>query len=180
MPKQSITSAGTCLNQVPAIFKHINKLFKRPEHFWVGINDVLDYGGGRFDKFTDFLAQMHVRNWVYDPHNRSVEHNALVRKLLGSKGADLVVLSNVLNVVREPAVRREILEDICKLASSGAGLFITVHEGDRSSRGRKTSRGWQANRPTKNYLREVRKVFPRAFVCRGGKMIYAEVRHSEV
>jgi hypothetical protein len=173
--KQSITSAETSLNQIPAAFKLINAAARMPEAFWARTHDVLDYGGGKYDTFTDFLARMHIRNWVYDPFNRSEEHNALVRKLLTARPADVAICSNVLNVVKEPAVRRAILEDIRDLVESAGSVFIVVYEGDRSSRGRKTSKGWQANRPTRNYLREVRKVFPGAHVCRGGKLIYAEV-----
>jgi hypothetical protein len=175
MAKQRHTSAGTCLNQVPGVFRLINKTFERPHHFWTYTDDVLDYGGGRFDTFTDHLGKMGVRNWVYDPYNRTDAHNDLVRKMLTVKKADAAVCSNVLNVVKEPTVRRAILEDIRMLTSPGGSVFITVHEGNRTSRGRKTKRGWQANRPTRNYLREIRKVFPGAFVCHGGKLIYAEV-----
>jgi len=175
MTEQTITSAGTCLNQVPAVFKLILKTFERPDHFLAYTDDILDYGGGKYDTFTEFLGERGIRNWVLDPYNRSPEHNAFVRKMLRVKRADHAILSNVLNVIREPDVRREVLEDIARLTKPGGSVFITVHEGNRRSRGRRTPRGWQANRPTKSYLREVRKVFPGAFVCHGGKMVYAEV-----
>jgi hypothetical protein len=171
---QTITSAATSLNQIPGVFKLIGKTFRNPAGFWCRINDVLDYGGGKYDTFTEFLAEHSIRNWVFDPFNRSEDHNKLVRKMLTTRRADMAILANVLNVVKEPQIRREILEDVKRLTQPGAPVFITCHEGNRTSRGRKTTKGWQCNRPTKNYLREVRQVFPRSFVSHGGKMIYAE------
>jgi len=166
MSTQTITSAGTSLNQVPAAYRLVDKL-----DGWMDANDVLDYGGGRFDTFTDYLGQLGIRNWVYDPYNRHKVHNETVRKLLTMVPADVAICSNVLNVVRNPKIRQEILEDIRDLTKQGAPIFITVYEGNRTSRGKKTTRGWQVNRPLKNYLREVRDVFPNAQVK--GKLIHA-------
>ena len=177
--KQSITSAKTSVNKIPAVFKTINLMMKRPEFFWSGVSNSLDYGGGRFDTFTDLLGQMGVRNWVYDPFNRSEEHNAFVRKMLSPKRlqADIAFLSCVLNVIKEPSVRREILEDIKTMVKPGGDVFITVYEGDRMSRGRRTTRGWQSNRPIQNYMREIRKVYPGAtgYNGLGRKVIVATV-----
>lgn len=172
---QKITSAGTCRNQVPAVFKLICETFRNPALFWARTDDVLDYGGGRYDTFTDFLGKHSIRNWVYDPFNRSEEHNAFVRKMLGIRKANHAILSNVLNVIREPKARREVLEDIRSLTEPGGMVFITVYGGNRSSRGKRTTKGWQANRPPQNYLREVRQVFPKSGVCLDGKLILAQV-----
>jgi hypothetical protein len=180
MTKQSITSAGTCLNQVPAIFKLIKNYYRTTYGYvkwWYAVRDVVDFGGGSYDKFTDYLAKREVRNYVYDPYNRSKEHNDLVEKLLSAVPADVGICSNVLNVIREPAARHEALLKLRSMVKRDHYVFITVHEGDRSSRGRKTSRGWQANRPTKNYLREVRKVFSAAEIH--GRLIVA-VNESDV
>ena len=167
---QTITSAGTSLNQVPGTFKLAERTVPGA---WAPNRRVLDYGGGKYDKFTRLLESLGLRNYVYDPFNRSEEHNAHVRECLSETPADVAVLANVLNVIRKPAVRRAVLEDIATMLKPAGDLFITVHEGDRKSRGRRTSKGWQANRPTRNYLRAIRRVFPNTVLLAGGKLIHA-------
>jgi hypothetical protein len=167
MTTQAITSAKTSMNQLPAVLRLINKTTRFPAHFWSGIDTVLDYGGGKYDQLTDTLAKIGVRNLIYDPFNRSDEHNACVRDLVERVPADLGICSNVLNVIRKPAIRREILENMKKWVDpEGGRIYITVHEGDKSSKGRRTRCGWQSNRPARNYMREIRSVFPNSFGCR--------------
>jgi hypothetical protein len=169
MTTQTITSARTSVNQLPAVLRLINKTTKWPARFWVDVDTVLDYGGGKYDRLTEALAKMGVRNLIYDPFNRSDDHNACIRGLVEARPADVGILSNVLNVVRKPAVRQEILENLKKWVDpEGGRIYITVHEGDKSSKGRRTRCGWQSNRPAKNYMREIRRVFPNSFGCRWG------------
>ena len=167
--RQRFTSAKTSRNQVPAIYGKVPKLLKRP-NFWEGVCEVLDYGGGAYDTFANELALVGVRSFVFDPFNRAPEHNSLIERLLRVKKAEVAVCANVLNVIREPAVRQEVLEHIKALIAPNAPVFIDVHEGDRTSRGKRTSDGWQANRPLKSYLREVRRALPGALV-KGGLIV---------
>ena len=165
---QTITSAKTSINQLPAILKLINKTVKNPDLFWARVDTVLDFGGGKYDQLTDTLGEIGVRNLVYDPFNRSEEHNALVVQMVKARRADVGILSNVLNVVREPNARKDILEDLANGVEKGGRIYITIHEGDKTSKGRKTRCGWQSNRPAKNYMREIRRVFPNSFGTRWG------------
>lgn len=168
---QKITSAGTSVNQLPAVLRLIDKVYAKDLDkalFWSGIDTVLDYGGGKYDKLTDALTVRRVQNLIYDPFNRSEGHNNFVLDLLKAKRADMGILSNVLNVIREPAARLETLEHLQIGVEEGGSIFITVHEGDKTSKGKKTSKGWQANRPAKNYMREIRRVFPNSFGTRWG------------
>jgi hypothetical protein len=158
--RQTITSAKTSVNQLPAVLRLINKTVRDPMAFWAYADTILDYGGGKYDQLTKALAKMKVRNLVYDPFNRSKDHNALVLQLVKTRPASHGICSNVLNVIREAAVRQKMLRDLARWVEPGGFVFITVHEGDESSRGERTSKGWQANRPAKNYMREIRKVFP--------------------
>jgi len=171
MVEQKITSAATSVNQVPAILKLLNDNLVRPAYFWGITDEILDYGGGKYDKLTDALAKLRVRSWVLDPFNRSAEHNALVRRMLTIRPAEHAFCSNVLNVIKEPNVRGEVLRDIAALTDPDGWVFITVYEGDRSSRGRKTTKGWQANRPLKSYVREVRKIFQEGEYFAKGKVL---------
>ena len=170
---QAYSSADTSLNQIPAAFGLINKAMDFPEAYWARVKSVLDYGGGKYDKFSDLLASMRIQNFVYDPYNRSDDHNKLVRQLLTARPADIAICSNVLNVVKEPKARREILIDIKTMTDEAESVFFTVYEGKhKDSRGRKTSKGWQANRPTKSYIREIRKEFKEVWLL-NGKLIVA-------
>jgi hypothetical protein len=174
---QKITSAETSLNQIPALYKTVPKLLKEPD-YWASVSELLDYGGGKYDTFVDELASLGVRSLVYDPFNRTPEHNALVLRLLSLRPAPVTVCANVLNVIKEPAVRMAALELMRRLTVPAGDVFISTHSGNGDSRGGKTPRGWQSNRPTRSYLREVRRVFPRAFY-RGGLILsgpYLEVR----
>lgn len=164
---QAITSADTSLKQVGAVFKKVAKLGG-----WDESHINLDLGGGKYDLMTEALSDVGVCNLVLDPYNRTAEHNLAVRNILRRTPATSVTISNVLNVIREPAARREVLREAFRLSRPGAKIYITVYPGNRSSKGRKTAKGWQANRPLKNYLKEVRKEFPGAEL-KGG-MIVAE------
>lgn len=157
---QRITSARTSVCQVPSLHRKVR--WKRGQ-----VN--LDVGGGECDKASAQLARRGVRNLVYDPYNRDRAHNAFV---LARKG-DTATLANVLNVIREPAERRKALEKAKQGVKPCGVVYISVHEGDRSGRGRKTPRGWQANRVTSSYLAEVRAVLPSAE--RRGRVIVAKL-----
>ena len=173
MSKQVITSAGTSVATTPALLKMLQKhrwddngFYPSPCSYWdsltddcYGAQDCLDYGGGRYELTTDCLAEHKIRNWVYDPFNRSVQHNEYVQRMLSTRPADFAICSNVLNVIREPAARQGVLRHIRELTKTLGSVFFTVYEGGRSSKGRKTTKGWQANRPTKSYVREVKRVF---------------------
>ena len=92
---QEYTSHRTSINssKLPAIFKLVKF---RPKT----VN--LDYGGGRFDNATNWLCELDVTNLIYDPFNRSAEHNSFVlSEIKKNGGADTATLSNVLNVVKE-------------------------------------------------------------------------------
>ncbi|MCI0557427.1 MAG: hypothetical protein MN733_02950 [Nitrososphaera sp.] len=170
--KQAYDSKFTSINKMPRILGLIEKCILDP---WVGIYDVLDYGGGRFDKLTLALADRSIQNWIYDPYNRSENHNSAVRYVLEGTPADMGICSNVLNVIREKAVRQEILQDIKRLVKPGANFFFTVYEGDRSGIGKKVPRkfkagsiSWQENRKTLDYLDEIQVVFAHVDIPQGG------------
>lgn len=161
------------MKQVPAILNKIIRVMDRPEGFFAYANDVLDMGGGKYDLLTDRLREMGIRNWVLDPFNRTEEHNALVVSMLTARPADFAICSNVLNVVRESKERASLIRTM-KMLSSPEGLhFFTVYEGDKTSKGKKTSKGWQANRPTGDYIKELRRHYGNVTLC-SNKLIVCE------
>lgn len=150
---QEFTSANTSINssKLPAIFKLI-KLEPNT------IN--LDYGGGKFDNVADYLSQYDVINLVYDPYNRTSEHNKEVLSLIReNRGADTVTCSNVLNVIKEEEVRTNVLNNIYKLLKSEGTAYFTVYEGNSSGEGKPTKSGYQLNRKTIDYIDEISSVF---------------------
>lgn len=166
---QKITSAGTSVKQVPSILSKILEEVKSPARFLLGISDVLDMGGGKYDLLTKKFQALSIRNWVYDPFNRSLEHNLFVLRMLITRKADIAICSNVLNVIRERAAR-DLMHDQIKSMADGRAFF-TVYEGDKSSIGRKTAKGWQSNRPVNSYLRELRRHYGSVDICKNKLII---------
>ncbi len=163
---QEYTSANTSINssKLPAIFRLVKFT---PDT----IN--LDYGGGKFDNAAEYLKNKgNVTNLVYDPFNRSREHNsAVIKQIRANGGADSATLSNVLNVIKEPEIRLEVLNNIKSLLKPGATLYITVYEGTGKGDSGETKAGYQLNKKTADYVEEISQVF--GDVTRKGKLIIA-------
>jgi hypothetical protein len=164
--EQEFDSRNTSINsgKLPAIFRMVNF---QPDT----IN--LDYGGGKFDNAAEYLADFGVTNLVYDPYNRSSEHNnEVLREIRENGGADTTTCSNVLNVIKERDVRLNVLKNIKKLTKSGGTVYITVYEGSGKGNEGPTKSGYQLNRKTADYLEEIQMIFPD--VTRKGKLIICQ------
>jgi hypothetical protein len=97
---------------------------------------------------------------VYDPYNRSKEENELaLSSVLSRGGADVVVCANVLNVIKEDSIIQEILQDILNYVHLGSKVYIQIYEGNKSGVGLPTSRGYQRNEVTSQYLDMIKKVY---------------------
>ncbi len=169
-PDQEYDSAATSINstKLPAIYRMI-----KLEPGTVGV----DFGGGKFDNAVEYLRDQDVTLCVYDPYNRSAEHNReVLRTLRANGGADFAINSNVLNVIKEPEARKGVLENIKKITKSGAPIYITVYEGRGDAKEGVTKSGYQLNRKTADYLEEIQEVFPDA--KRRGKLIVATNKGS--
>lgn len=160
---QEYTSEKTSINsnKLPAIFKLVD---------WKPGTINLDFGGGKFDNAAEYLSEYDVTNLVYDPYNRSKAHNQdVIKQIKSAGGADTATCSNVLNVIKEPDVRRNVLTNIKRLVKPTGKVFITVYEGSGKGDEGPTKSGYQLNRKTEDYLEEVKEVFPDA--KRKGKLI---------
>lgn len=165
MVDQEYDSAATSINsnKLPAIYKMVN--------FNEG-DVVVDFGGGKFDNAVEYIKDKGSTLVVYDPYNRSAEHNKEVLRILRENGgADAAVNSNVLNVIKEPEARKNVLENIARITKPGAPIYITVYEGKGDGQEGPTKSGYQLNRKTADYLEEIQEVFPDA--TRRGKLITA-------
>lgn len=164
-PEQEFSSAATSINstKLPAIYNMVNF---RPGDV------VVDFGGGRFDNAVNYLKDKNVTLLVYDPYNRSAEHNKEVLRILKEHGgADAAINSNVLNVIKEHEAREAVLRNIKKITKRGAPIYITVYEGKGDGAEGPTKSGYQLNRKTGDYMDEIEQVFSN--VKRKGKLITA-------
>ena len=160
---QEITSAKTSIKQVAGLFKDKNAKFGKTN---------IDVGGGRFNLVTDYLAERGTKNMVFDPYNRGVDENtATLRYLQNGVRADTATCANVLNVIREPDARANVILEVAKCIRDSGTAYFTVYEGDGSGEGRQTSSGWQNNRKTADYVSEIGRYFDD--VQRKGKLIIA-------
>lgn len=146
---QKISSAKTAGKRVAALLKKA-KLGPRNA----------DIGGGPYELGTQALRARGVKNLVFDPHNRGVDENErAVRQICGGQ-ADTATVANVLNVIREPAVRQQVLRQAADAVGCAGDkpVYIAVHHDPKQKAG-PTPFGWQEQRPLKSYLPEVEKVF---------------------
>ena len=90
---QEVSSAGTSIKQIPALFTNKNVVFG---------DTNIDIGGGRYDLATNYLAERGTTNLLFDPYNQSKEVNkATLDYLMEGNKADTVTCANVLNVMDE-------------------------------------------------------------------------------
>lgn len=163
--EQEFDSAATSINssKLPAVYRMVD--------FTPG-QVVIDFGGGKFDNAVNYLKDKDVTLLVYDPYNRSAEHNKEVLRVIRENGgADAAINSNVLNVIKEPEARQQVLKNIKKLVKPGAPIYITVYEGSGKGNEGPTKAGYQLNRKTSGYIDEISQIFPN--VKRRGKLITA-------
>lgn len=163
--EQEFDSAATSINssKLPAVYNMVK--------FNPG-DVVVDFGGGKFDNAVNYLKDQDVTLLVYDPYNRSAEHNKYVLRVLKEHGgADAAVNSNVLNVIKETEARNAVLQNIKKITKKGAPIYITVYEGTGKGNEGPTKSGYQLNRKTSDYMDEISQVFSN--VKRKGKLITA-------
>jgi hypothetical protein len=154
---QDYTSAATSLNQVPTLIKRIQKDNQLKEH-----TVLLDFGAGRFTKTREYVESTSgTIYYPYDPYNLSNEVNdaALARKY------DVIMLSNVLNVIKQPADRKTILQLCRLLLKPGGRLYIRTYQAPPSKLynkepepGQPTKGGtcWQNCQPLSYYYEEIK------------------------
>lgn len=123
----------------------------------------LDIGGGKYDQMTAFLRSLGVTNFVYDPFNRTTEHNANAVAKAAHGRADTVTISNVLNVVQEEAQQRRILMQAVEALKVGGEVRIGVYKSAKAGElaGRES---YQHGASLKSYLPMVQEFFPNASI----------------
>ena len=148
--KQQYTSADTSINTISAVYK----LIDTPNTV------ILDYGGGKYDTNAEYMLQKcNSRVLVFDPYNRTPEHNSQVIQYFKLNPAKIVVCSNVLCVIKEDEIILDILGNIRDLMAYYGLLYIKVYERDKTGVGCRTTKGWQRNQKTEDYIPFIQQVF---------------------
>lgn len=166
---QEFSSKNTATNWKSGKLPHL--------HSHVSYNNgdvVLDYGGGTEESAAiaqDFFNREYptVDYVWYDKYwQTTAQQNEALRHIKQVGGADVALLSNVLNVIKEPEVRNDILNHIKSLLKPGGKLYIYGYQGnkaDQESGGRSTAKDqYQTFMKTKDYLSEIHAVFPTASI----------------
>lgn len=147
-PDQSITSADTSLKQIAAPFKKIP---------WEKGTRNVDVGGGKYNLAVEYLKEIGVKSHVYDPYNRSAEHN---KEVLALAPFDSATCFNVLNVIPEEENQLKTLNLLKSLVKPGGKVYISVYKGDGSGVGKPSIKGFQQNKLQADYLPLITQVFP--------------------
>lgn len=150
---QQFTSAKTSRAQIPALHKALVRA-----KVWTPWDTNADIGGGRFELASDYLEEHGVINIVYDPFNRSAEHNEIALQAL-AEGTTTATVTNVLNVIAEPGNRRGVIEMAATVVAPNRVAYFDVYEGDRTGVGNRTRDGWQENRKLLSYVSEIEPYF---------------------
>lgn len=149
---QEYKSSLTSLPQVAATFK--SHLFDTPSG---EIN--VDLGGGKYDIATEYLKQRGIINLVIDPYNRSDEFNQKNENIARERGAYSVTVNNVLNVIKEPEERENVIKRAKSFLNEGGKCFFLIHykKGETARKTKKDS--WQNHMPPRDYVPEISKYF---------------------
>lgn len=149
--KQEITSKNTSVNIIPKLFK--TKWFSEKVSNSIG---VLDYGGGKYDTATKYVMDTYgVSMRVCDIYNRSIEHNNYAIH----QPRDIITCCNVLNIIQEIEIIKDLLMYVKALGCNCNTIFIQIYEGDKSGQGKPTTKGYQRNQKTKEYLPLIEEIF---------------------
>lgn len=150
---QQFPSSHTSINskKVPAVFRFIEKYFG-----WSPRTVNADIGGGKYDTATEYLAKFGVENIIYDPYNRSNEHNLWAADKIRDGQSNTAVVSCVLNVIKEHGFRELVIWEAANALVAGGLVFFKIYQGNKSCVGKATgSDRWQENRPAATYLPEI-------------------------
>ena len=169
-PEQMYESSGTSLNQIPAGYKELKKRGELKKG-----QKVVDIGGGRFDKVIEDASVEGIDVKVFDPFNRTPEHNAAVADAIREGQADVAMSHNVLNVIKEDANINTVIQQAENAVKPGGKAHFSVYEGDGKGVGGVTQKGgsFQRNQKTVDYVPFVEEVFGAGNVTRKGKIITA-------
>jgi hypothetical protein len=153
--KQNYSLAKTSIKQIPAGFRIVDKYFG-----WQPNTINLDIGGGKYDLMTEKLFEKSVTNLVFDPYNRSLEHNLKIILEYCDENVDTVTMFNLLNVIKEHEIQINALTMAYDALKWGGMVFVRSTYMNPAKRSGVTKSGtFQHYKTQKDYLKIVKEVF---------------------
>lgn len=155
---QEFKSSKTSINatQLPKTFAYLDKIGG------VKAGDTIaDVGGGQFDNAVDWAKERGANLHIYDPYNRSDEHNDASLAASHNGKSNVVTCNNVLNVIKEPEYRAHVISHAAQSLHPEGTAYFKIYEGDKSGLGKSTQGGesWQNNLGHKAYVPEIQQHF---------------------
>lgn len=124
---------------------------------------VLDYGGGKYDKGTEYYKEHGIVNLVYDIYARPTKYNLDVLTKLSDvyhNVVDCVILANVLCVIPFADEREHIIKHAYSFLKKNKSMLVTVYECDKNNIGKVIAScgryHWQECRKTLSYVDEIK------------------------
>jgi hypothetical protein len=155
----AINSKNTSINntRLPRLYGYINRM--------VGLEGktVLDLGCG--NPVTQQLIRDSFPNTKFILIDKFWQGTNLVHrawKAAYSHKVDLVVISNVLNVIDSDS---DLVELISSAVLMNTDIYITIYEGDKSGIGKETTRGYQRNQKISYYMKYFSPFYFNVEVC---------------
>lgn len=153
---QKYCSAKSSIKQIPAGYKIVNKRFG-----WKNGTMNFDIGGGKYNMFTKKLREHNVINLVYDPYNRTLEHNKQILAVCKSFPPETVTIFNVLNVIEEFKIQINVLNLALEMVKDGGNIYIrSAYKNSTGKSGVTKSGTFQHHKTQREYLEIVKNVFP--------------------
>lgn len=162
---QEHTSEDTSIPSTASTFTHF--LFNEGDR-------ILDYGGGQYNIGKDAVNYGYdgkVTMEVVDLFNRTDRHNKKILDEFKENPADAVTVNNVLNVIKEPEIRRDVAENAKKYVKPGGIVYFCFYKGvgddagkgvgsvTKQNKGNEKHSSYQTKMETKAYIPELKHVF---------------------
>jgi hypothetical protein len=147
MKKLNVPTINTSIKQVPALF---NKISVAKD------TTIINFGCGRYPelveaKFKD--NEVYSYDPLFDRDNENVYTDiyALYHTIGYLEMKAVIACANVLNVL-EGDLLPLVIGQLKECLTGAQVLYISIYEGDKSGKGRATTKGYQRNQKTAEYM----------------------------
>jgi len=176
-PQQKVTSANTSISY-PSVSEKSPIIFSAFRNGKIDIGPLnADIGGGKYNQITDWLASKNIDNVVYDPFNRSLEHNIAAKGRLSGGQADTATISNVLNVIPEAKNRLNTIATAYDSIKPNGTAYFSMYTAPKEGINLKLN-SYQLGKKPSEYIPEIEKIFGKGNVTMKNGIITAVKRSN--